>query len=168
MSTTKSAPRWPSAFLDTFAGCIPCKVIAVNDDYAGNSHFEGHSSSCRVTVKLTAARGAYKRGEVIESTALNVIPRSHVKGRRIIGGYRWKPSPQPTAEALNEHFAKDGQRPEFRRWFAEIRGERLAVFYPPAWSPAEAAGELRKLGVSGQYSSLSGPCLEFFHASFES
>lgn len=163
---TASPARWAPAFLDTFAGCIPCKVIRVIDGFAGNPNFEGHSSSCVVTVKLTAARGAYRRGEEIESSALHVIPRKHVKGNRIIGGYRWKPSPQPTAEALNAEFTKAGGRPQYRQWFAEIRGNRLAVFYPPTWSPVQAADELRTLGVSGQYTTASGPVLEF-PASFE-
>lgn len=78
------------AYFDSFAGLIPCKVVSVND--AADSEFLGLS----ITVKLTADRGSYRRGEVIESDALHVIPRGYVRGLRsrsstprILSGYRW-------------------------------------------------------------------------------
>ena len=82
------------AYFDTFAGLVPCKVIAINDANAGVKGMDGRdwtgcTSGCEVTFKLTANRGAYKRGEVLTDNALHVIPRSYVRGNRILGGYRW-------------------------------------------------------------------------------
>ena len=73
------------AFFDTFSGCIPCKVLSVEGA-------PGNSSNCKVTIQLTAKRGAYLRGEVLESNALWVIPRPHVRGNRIFGNYAWIPA----------------------------------------------------------------------------
>ena len=42
------------AYYDTFSGLIPCKVLQITGD------------TC--TIKLTAARGAYKRGEILTDT----------------------------------------------------------------------------------------------------
>jgi hypothetical protein len=43
------------AYLDTFAGMIPCKVLSVKGESGPPS------SSQDVTVRLTASRGAYER-----------------------------------------------------------------------------------------------------------
>ena len=72
------------AYFDSFSGLIPCKVIDIKESPGlGN-----------IRIKLTAGRGAYRRGEVLESTWIHVVPRSHVRmskyGARIIGGYNWK------------------------------------------------------------------------------
>lgn len=49
------------AYIDSFLGLIPCKVIAVNNE--------------KLTVKITATRKAYKRGEILEKPHSYVIPR---------------------------------------------------------------------------------------------
>lgn len=88
------------AYYDSFSGLIPCKVLAVNDAMAGKE-LAGFSSFCRVSVRLTAKRGAWEKGEVVESDALKVVPRTHIRGLRsrscmprIIGGYRWTAIPK--------------------------------------------------------------------------
>lgn len=75
------------AFYDTFSGCIPCKVLSISGS-------PGNTSQCRIIFKLTTSRGAYRRGEVLESDALKVIPRPYVKGNRIFGGYTWSQNPK--------------------------------------------------------------------------
>jgi hypothetical protein len=60
-------------YFDTFAGLIPAHVEAVTDLWT-------------VKLKLTATRGAYKRGEVIETNALHAVPRKTVFVR--CGQYR--------------------------------------------------------------------------------
>lgn len=86
------------AFYDTFSGLIPCKVISVSDNPGFPENLRGASSDCKITFRLTANRGAYKRGETLESDALKVIPRPFIIRRknsmpRIRGGYRWTESP---------------------------------------------------------------------------
>jgi hypothetical protein len=84
MLTMTTAPKFGHtlragqlAFLDTFAGLVPCKVrtLVLDDDSpAGVLRWT-------VTVKLTATRGAYKRGEVLTfagDDGRNVVPRSAV------------------------------------------------------------------------------------------
>jgi hypothetical protein len=82
------------AYFDGFSGMIPCKVIAIRDTHANNA-WRGTSSACYIDVKLTAKRGAYKRGEIITSTALHIVPRTHARFprngmARILNGYRWE------------------------------------------------------------------------------
>lgn len=61
------------AFLDSFAGLVPCRVLAIGDA----------SEALRsVRVKVTATRGAYRRGEEVESNVLNVCPREAVRRRK--------------------------------------------------------------------------------------
>lgn len=82
------------AFFDSFAGLIPCKVIEIKDDFGLNEKYAGKTSGCKIQAKITARRGAYLPGEIIESTALHIIPRKNISrrkyGARIIGGYSWK------------------------------------------------------------------------------
>ena len=60
------------AYYNAFrVGFIPCKVLAVK----ARSDFPGVPD---VEVKLTATRGAYKRGEVFLVTSGNCVPRSAV------------------------------------------------------------------------------------------
>lgn len=65
------------AYFDTFSGLIPCKVLGITGA-SGRA-----SSSQTVRFKLTASRGAYRRGEYLESDGLHVIPRKSVHGNRI-------------------------------------------------------------------------------------
>jgi len=82
------------AFLDSFSGLIPCKVIKIDDFFANNPALAGRSSSCLITVQLTEKRGAYKKGEVHTGNALNIVPRNHIRYSngipRIVGGYVWE------------------------------------------------------------------------------
>lgn len=57
------------AFFDSFAGLIPCRVSSIRGQ-SGDA-----STAQRVTFTLTASRGAYKRGETLQSFALHVVPR---------------------------------------------------------------------------------------------
>ena len=74
------------AYYDTFVGLVPCKVTKVWRD-------NGHTL---VSIKLTATRGAYKRGEEIADLRHDyVVPRSSVRVRsgmyRICNNYTWQP-----------------------------------------------------------------------------
>lgn len=77
------------AYLDTMRGLVPCKVIAVKEPS------DGHHFTETVTVRVTATRPLYKRGEVVNRWAPSVIPRSHVFTQgfqyRVRKGYRWAP-----------------------------------------------------------------------------
>lgn len=70
------------AFVDSLSGLVPCKVVEV--------------SATDITVRITAARGPYKRGEIIFCRYTRVVPRSCVRSyrstnhrARIINNYRW-------------------------------------------------------------------------------
>jgi hypothetical protein len=71
------------AYIDSFAGLIPCVVLSVHNKW-------------EVSVKLTATRGAYKRGETITENSLHVVPRAavHVRnGQYRIGVYSTEVTP---------------------------------------------------------------------------
>ena len=73
------------AFVDAFAGLIPCVVLAIEDRAIGTN-----VTSKYVTVRLTAGRGAYKRGETLTFSALAIVPREavHVRsGQYVIRQY---------------------------------------------------------------------------------
>ena len=59
------------AYLDTFSGMVPCVIVGVIRE----SHGFIVGDRDAVSVRLTANRGAYKRGEVISASASNIIPR---------------------------------------------------------------------------------------------
>jgi hypothetical protein len=75
------------AFYDTFNGLIPCKVLSVADRWKAEPdqkyRFElthgGASTRYRVTFQLTADRGAYRKGETLEASSLDVIPPGAVR-----------------------------------------------------------------------------------------
>lgn len=80
------------AYLDAGpgAGLIPCRVVSVDQPGSGNRATAG-----RLTVKLTAARGPYKRGETLTGErAYAVVPRPCAywrnRARRINTLYRWE------------------------------------------------------------------------------
>lgn len=81
------------AFFDSFAGLIPCRVESIHDTIPAGNSLRGKTNQCVIRAKITANRGAYLKGDKIESTALHIIPRNHVSrrkyGARIIGGYSW-------------------------------------------------------------------------------
>ena len=65
------------AYFDTFAGLVPCRVTEI---------FTTAAPGYSVRFKITATRGAYKRGETLDSHSRNVVPRSAVFVRS--GQYR--------------------------------------------------------------------------------
>lgn len=60
------------AYLDTFAGMVPCEVTEIK------SLSRGFAVDVRntVTVEITKTVGAYIKGERIETNAMNVPPRT--------------------------------------------------------------------------------------------
>lgn len=64
------------AYLDTFSGLIPCKILSVTDrrNYYGTVETD-------VTVKVTADRKAYRKGETVTSDPRHVVPRANVHRR---------------------------------------------------------------------------------------
>jgi hypothetical protein len=71
------------AVIDTFGGLVPCRVEAVTDDG-------------RVTVRVTAARPGWRRGELPTLAPWDVVPRDMIRRRggrlRIRTDYAWKPA----------------------------------------------------------------------------
>lgn len=61
------------AYVDSFAGLVPCRIITV-DDWANGS------SEARVT--FTATRGPYKQGDVQSFVLRRVVPRSSILRRK--------------------------------------------------------------------------------------
>jgi hypothetical protein len=61
------------AYLDTFAGLVPCKVLRVwrADDWP----------HMRADVQITATRGAYKRGALETFPAKDCPPRDAIRTR---------------------------------------------------------------------------------------
>jgi len=76
------------AYLDTFEGMIPCKIVSI---YRGaNSNYNRVYGK----VQITANRGAYKRGEVIDGlNPSQIVPRQkivhHLGITSIINSYTW-------------------------------------------------------------------------------
>lgn len=75
------------AYLDTFAGLVPCRV-----EYVTESDGMAH-------IVLTATRGAYKRGERLTEPLRDIVARqTHTRG----GSLRvssWRPLPTRVAPA---------------------------------------------------------------------
>lgn len=70
------------AFFDTFSGMVPCKVTGI----AGRS---GPASSAQIVrFTLTGKRGAYRKGEKLESSGLHVVPRGAVKANGWLRSYQ--------------------------------------------------------------------------------
>lgn len=76
-------------YLDSFSGLVPAIALELIPPDGFNS--------ARVRMRLTANRGAYRRGEIVETSILHAVPRKAVytlrgcygKGTRI-GGYSWQ------------------------------------------------------------------------------
>jgi hypothetical protein len=80
------------AYLDAGpgAGLVPVKVVSIETAGSGN-----YATAGSVTVKVTASRGRYKRGEVISGErAWAVVPRpcAFIRGRffKVSTLYRWE------------------------------------------------------------------------------
>lgn len=99
------------AHFDTVTGCIPCKVLSITGESGAASSLQ------RVTVKTTATRGAFKKGEVISGIlGLHVIPRGALFPRRSgarIGYYTIEvdkaPPVPPSAPGRKLYTFTDGQ-----------------------------------------------------------
>jgi hypothetical protein len=52
-------------FFDSFAGLVPCKPVTAYTDVRTRAVY--------VSARITAPRGAYRRGEVIETFARNIV-----------------------------------------------------------------------------------------------
>lgn len=88
----RSADRTPHAlklgdlaYLDTFAGMVPVKVIAAGFNSQGDAY---------MTYRITANRGAYKRGEQLAvwssvSNRFRLVPRGSVRGQHIRNDWHW-------------------------------------------------------------------------------
>jgi len=63
--------RGALAYLDAFCALVPCKVLEV-------WRLRGLTEA---RVKLTATRGAYKRGEILVDNAIHVVPRRCIATR---------------------------------------------------------------------------------------
>ena len=61
------------AFLDSFAGLVPCKVISIVNRPPNNS---------TAIVEITASRGAYKLGKLEEVSISRAVPREAVFQRK--------------------------------------------------------------------------------------
>ena len=57
------------AYFDSFAGLVPCWIVSIVGPKGTPSTFQ------RVTVKFTAKRGPFLRGETYETSGLHVCPR---------------------------------------------------------------------------------------------
>jgi len=57
------------AYFDSFTGLVPCWIVKIEGPRGTPI------TAQRVTVKFTAKRGPYKRGETLETFGLHVCPR---------------------------------------------------------------------------------------------
>lgn len=65
-----------AAYFDSSAGLVPCRVLSITGE-------PGPASSAQeVTFAITASLGPYKRGEILSSDALSVVPRAAVRRRK--------------------------------------------------------------------------------------
>ena len=88
-----------SAVYDTaFNGLIPCKVIEVTQDCYG--FICGQPDS--LTIRLTADRGAYRKGEEIKASGWSVVPRKMLRKRKysttVCTSYVWRQDEPETTE----------------------------------------------------------------------
>lgn len=70
------------AYIDSFAGLVPCKVTRIEHD-AGLNY---------VTVKVTGRKNrAYSAGQELTMTGRAIVPREKVMGLKSMGGARIAP-----------------------------------------------------------------------------
>lgn len=74
METLKSGML---AYYDSFGGMIPVKVMSITGQ-SGEPR-----SSTKIRVRVTTDRRPYRRGEIVETCALWVVPRKSKHGTRI-------------------------------------------------------------------------------------
>lgn len=81
------------AYLDSFDGLIPCKVLKITKESGQYSSNSPSIINTRVQVKITANAGGYDKGEIVEYSAIAIIPRNCVRvynGQYKIGFYNWE------------------------------------------------------------------------------
>jgi len=101
------------AYFDSFAGIVPVRVDSMVAD-------ESSPGGYRFKVRATAARGAYARGQSIETNGLHVIPRQALFRRR---GGSWRILPYSWAD-----FAADAPKPERPSLPVLFRADRSGDF----------------------------------------
>ena len=135
------------AFYDSFAGLIPAKVIAI----------EPWDHGLNVTLKLTATRGAYRRGEEIVTNASRAVPREAVymkRGMFFIQPYTWDVERPGGCGAARPHLSKG---------FSE-RGAQMGRHTGPAPSSVGATWQIERVRIDrggydqgGAYWGLGAP-----------
>ena len=87
------------AYLDTYrSGLVPCKVTEINPR--------------SVTVKVTADRRGYSRGEIVDAVWYRVTPRTAVRLRRsqfTIRPFRWEGQDFGSSDYITSNIAATGQ-----------------------------------------------------------
>jgi hypothetical protein len=71
------------AYLDSFAGLVPCRILAVGDWGDGSS---------QARIQFTATRGPYQKGVISTHVLRRVVPRSAIYRRKhvtLIWPYSW-------------------------------------------------------------------------------
>ena len=79
MNTLKSGIK---AYYDSFAGLVPVKVLTVTGPKEIPLFDLGHGfarASIEVTVMVTENHGCYRKGEIIESNSLHIVPCDVIK-----------------------------------------------------------------------------------------
>jgi hypothetical protein len=88
LAQCQAFPAGTSAFYDAHIAVLPCTVLEVLEEGSGYFVCEG-----RLRIKVTEARGPYRKGEVMEVTAYHTFPRTHRRLRgfhyRINPWYKW-------------------------------------------------------------------------------
>lgn len=77
------------AYIDSFAGLVPCKVLAIETDKDSSPLTINY-----IRVKVTARNNrAYTHGQIVETTGRAIIPRHAIKRGKYttqIMPYAWK------------------------------------------------------------------------------
>lgn len=104
------------AYIDSFSGLTPCRIDLFYS-HVGSSPMIGHQIDrqqyCRV--EITATRGGYKRGDIVDVSQRWIVPRNCVRWRKygarivqqfklvtyigVAWGYAWNGSNDPA----NDH-----------------------------------------------------------------
>jgi hypothetical protein len=103
------------AYLDTFSGTVPVKVLRVIKE--GHGWIAAGEKQGLLEVQVTAARRGYKKGEILQERASDVVPRKHVRRRKysstILTNYIWatgKKNPKRAPRSTKKNPAPDRLR----------------------------------------------------------
>ena len=89
------------AYLDSFAGLVPCRIVAVGVWRDGSS---------QARVQYTATRGAYRRGDFGTHVLRHVVPRTAIRRRKYstrIAAYSWPLILADKAASLRKSIEKE-------------------------------------------------------------